>query len=1427
MGRKVRTLLIVLVLGLGSLAQGPGMIGGPNEGKTIDVCADIIPEVPGGTGHPLAGLDGYFTENRGQLANDSIHLYGTGGTLAVGFGKEGVVYDYRPIEGNRGAMFWVSFEGANDVKPVGEGPLPHKSNFFIGDDPDKWVSGASNFRSVLYPDIYDSIDLRFYLDQDHLKYDYIVGPGCDAGAIVQCYHGVEGLSVHPISGNLIIHTPVGDLEDEAPFAYQSRACDRVTVDSGYLLLDGSSVGFRTDCYDTSVPLVIDPGLNFSTFVGGSGDDTTWHWLHGSQLAIAPDGGIIVIGKTDSADFPATVGAYDTSGNNNNDGFVFKLDTNGTSLVFATYIGGSDPDDEPTAVAVDSSGCPYVTGYTDSPDFPTTTGVVQEAWTGPASMYDGFVFKLNASGDSLRYSTYLAGSAADLMADIHVIDDGSAYVCGYLHNYGAVSNFPVPANGYDDTINGGTRDGFIVKLNHNASKIVAGTYFGGSNYDTIESLTVDDGGSVVFAGDSDSNDLPTTPGAYDRTYNGFYDIYVAKLDGNLTSLNFSTYIGGSNLDVPISLDVDDSGNSYVTGYTDSNDFPTTQDAYMRRSGGGRDAYVVKLASGGGSLPYCTYFGGQGDDRGESLLSMGVNGYCIVGQTQSADLPTTDPTYDDTYNGTTDAYVARFNITGDLNFSTYLGGNGEDVARSVVSNGGVNVTVSGRTASATFPTTVGAYDRLHNGGFDIFVTRFGAGPPTNFTAPSVPMNLNYTLGDRSVHLTWDPPATDGGAPLAGYSVYRGNATDAMELLSKPGLVPSFTDTPPAMGVTYYYAVRAFHFLEGNLTEPVEVVPYGTPSAPVDLSASSGIGQVNLEWDLPSDDGGLPVQGFNLSRGTDPLEVVPYLVLGNRTDYVDEDVVNGTIYYYRLRAFNEWGTGSSSPTVNSVPRGIPSVPTSFSLTAGDSQVRLDWREPVNHGGESITHYRVLRASGSDPLEQVATLDYSIVSYIDSGLENGVVYRYALVAVNSVGEGPMTQVLSAIPQGFPGAPVNPVVEAGDGQVSFRWDPPSEDGGLPVIGYDVFMGLSAISLEWVAYVQLPNWTAEGLENGVTYHFAVSARNDLGPGERGATILTTPYSLPDAPVDPIVEGGMEQVVVRWFPPVDTGGFDLEGYYLYRGGKADALELMGEVGPTDNRYTDTDVVGGMEYFYAVSAFTIKGEGPRTVVVSAVPIGPPGQPTDLTATAGDGQVSLSWTPPSDDGGSTIGRYVILRGTGPDDMDDLAQTQGATTYTDRTVVNGTTFHYAVVAINDAGRGPVSGSVQALPIRPPSVPGAVKNLTSSVEGGKVTLSWSPPGYDGGSPVTGYIVMRGPSVEGLEVAATLGDVSTWTDENAERGTLYRYSVVAVNDVGQGETTVTVEAKVPKKSDESPGPGAMAAAIAMTTAFVVAGRRRKRPTLAK
>ena len=677
--------------------------------------------------------------------------------------------------------------GANpNARPNGMDALPGKANYFLGNDPKHWQTGIDLYRQAGYRNVYRGIDLRYYGNQRQLEYDFVVAPKADPGAVRLHFAGAQALSVSP-SGDLRVQLPGGEVRWHRPVVYQEVAGRRQAVSGRYVVNGSHQVGFRVARYDTSRPLVIDPVLVYSTYLGGS--PTSGNGGNDYAYSVTTDraGNAYITGYTTSANFPTTSGAFQKT-YAGFDAFVAKLNPSGTALVFSTYLGGSG-NDQGLDITVDPALNVYVAGQTNSTNFPVTSNALQSTLgSTPANGADAFLTKLNPSGTALLYSTYLGGNGHDFANGVAVDAAGNAYITGETFS----TNF-YSVNGFQTTLGGGSTygDAFLTRIDttkSGAASLIYSTYLGGSGDDYAEKVDVDNAGNAYLAGLTDSTNFPTSTNAYQKAYGGGPDdAFVARIDttkSGAASLIYSTYLGGSGDDYAYGLAIDASGNAYVTGPTQSNNFPTTQGAYQTANGGGVDAFVTKLNPTGSALVYSTYLGGSGGDLGTYIAVDGFGNAYVTGNTQSSNFPTTKNAFQTAFGGVTDAFLTKLNAAGSaLYYSTYLGGSDDDEGFGVAVDPNGYAYVAGFTASTNFPVSSNAFQKSNAGGVDAFVARLRLVTRGDFNLDDNPdivfqnpttgqMAVWYMNGSNAFNGSYVAPVVDPNLKLVGTGDFNGD-------------------------------------------------------------------------------------------------------------------------------------------------------------------------------------------------------------------------------------------------------------------------------------------------------------------------------------------------------------------------------------------------------------------------------------------------------------------------------------------------------------------------------------------------------------------------------------------------------------------------------------------------------------------------------
>ncbi len=661
------------------------------------------------------------------------------------------------------AVLRMQLVGANSQpQVVGLEELPGKVNYFIGNDPQKWQTNIPTFARVKYEEVYPGVDLVYYGNQGQLEYDFVVAPGADLEAITLGFQGIDKLEVDT-QGDLVLHIASEQVRMHKPLVYQEVNGVRQEISGGYVLKNKYHVGFHLDSYDASRPLVIDPVLIYSTYLGGSVYETVW------DIAADSSGNAYVVGETSSPDFP-TMNPLQSALHGVADAYVTKLNAAGDALVYSTYLGGSLYE-ESHSIAVDASGNAYVTGGTGSGDFPLL-GSPQP----PLSGGNVFVTKLSAMGD-LIYSVALGGSFNG-GEGIAVDSSGNAYITGRTR-----SSFPT-VNAIQDTLRG-EMDGFVAKLNAAGNSLIYSTYLGGSGGDEPRSIAADSAGNAYVTGFTSSTDFPTA-NAIQPTFAGRFAVFVTKLNPTGSALVYSTYLGGSRFDYGEDIAVDSEGNAYVTGRTGSSSFPIAN-ALQPTLNGLANAFVTKLNPTGSALVYSTYLGGSiGEDNEHIAIDSEGNVY-VAGQTQSTDFPTVNPLQPTLGENSCileggeeepptlycfpSLFVVKLNPAGSaLVYSTYFGGSVTESISGIAVDSFGNAHLTGYTNSTDFPIA-NALQPTSSSGQKVFVAKIFPGNTSSGSNVIVSPNSTTTVTFASVSSLGDTTVTTnstGPIPPAGFSL-----------------------------------------------------------------------------------------------------------------------------------------------------------------------------------------------------------------------------------------------------------------------------------------------------------------------------------------------------------------------------------------------------------------------------------------------------------------------------------------------------------------------------------------------------------------------------------------------------------------------------------------------------------------------------------
>ncbi len=815
---------------------------------------------------------GLFIENRGQWDARAQFLSQTTG-VNEWVTDDGVVLDFskftpdaassakQPSGTRQGHVVKIGFANAKPTQVSGVAKQEGQFNYLLGSDESKWVIGARLFSEARAEEPYAGIGVRYYTEKGRPRYDLLVSPGADPSQVGLKVEGANSVRVLD-NGDLAIDTSLGTVEEKGLTAYQEKGGARIPIPC-HMVQDGNTIRFDAGSYDPSTPLIIDP-LVYSTMMGGTNGRDYF-----GGLAATPSGNAVYYGNTTSTNFPTSTGAYQsTSPTKFQNVTITELNSSGTGIVFSTFLGGSG-EQLSGGLAVDSAGDPVVSGSTDSSDFPVTAGAYQKtnlAW--PSLTV--FVTKLNASGTGLVFSTLLGGIKGQSGAYKTALDAaGNVLVGGFTQ----ASDFPVSAGALQNSLTKYQSE-FVTKLNSTGSALIFSTFLG-SVGDAISGLAFDKSGYAYVAGYSNTNDVPTTTGAYQTKNNASNgdNGFVLKLNANASALIYGTYLGGSTNDLINSLVVDPLGNAVVGGEAYSTDFPTTAGAFQtsdHAATGANSGFVTKFNGAGTKLAFSTYLGGSEYQQINAVALDSSDNVVVTGFSDSPDYPTTTGAYqtNDSFENN-DVIVTQLkgNGTG-LLYSSFLGGtSGEygDDGYGIVVNSLGQVLVSGFASSYDFPVTPGAWQSLVDANGEEFTACFSlsasAGSVLNelMMPPTIVSGLSascavYLNGTATAPVTVTFTGSGPGAIPVQAVISAGSSSETFTILTNTVTSPqaiSLTAQLGSVSISHNMEVipMAISYLSVN---PSPVIGGTSVTASMTLSAYLGYGMsdtVNIKTTGPA--------------------------------------------------------------------------------------------------------------------------------------------------------------------------------------------------------------------------------------------------------------------------------------------------------------------------------------------------------------------------------------------------------------------------------------------------------------------------------------------------------------------------------------------------------------------------------------------------
>ncbi len=946
----------------------------------------------------------YFIPNKGQV-NPSVKFYAKTPNYTLWVTSEGLVFDKvveaagaeattpvnhdlrrnrsdKTFKRNASKMLFVGAKDAEVILPGAK--TEYRVNYFKGNDKSKWVTGVETSESVIYKNIYDGIDLKIYGFEKQIEYDWVVHPGADPGRIAFKYENVQATEISE-DGNLIIHTELGDLVHKRPVSYQVIDGGKVSVNVSFTENRDGSYSFKVGDYNPDYALVIDPLiLSYSTYIGG----TNHEYIR--SVAVDASGAAYITGDSSSSDYPLS-NAYQNSNNGLYDVVVTKFSPAGDSLVYSTYIGGSQTE-QSYGISVDTSGSAYIAGTTYSSNFPVA-GPMNTTFSGGG---DVFVARLSPSGNSLIYSNLFGGTTNDYGEGVDIDSQGAAYVCGYTNS----SDFPVTATSYQTVKQSGT-DIFVLKVNSTGSVLTYSTYLGGTEHDYGYGIKVDSGGNAAITGETNSMDYPLAF-PLQPSKAGFNDIVITVLNSSGTSLNFSTYLGGSHSDYGSGITVDSSGTLYVTGVSSSSDFPVWN-AYQSTIAGGGDCVLMKISAGGNgySPDFITYFGGSDSDISRAV-GLDTNGAIfITGNTKSDDFPVYEA-YQSSNAGTSssDVFVTKFSLSGDsLIYSTYIGGGGTEYGEAIALDSTGAAYVAGRTGSPDFPV-VNAYQASNDGSSDGFVAKLFWQSPN--TAPVAVIDADRFGGIAPVTINFDGTNSydTDGTVTAWRWLFGDGANSTLDVVeheyAQPGNYTVSLQVKDNDNVWSPFTTEEILILgeDSNLSCTLEVNPASIKA--------NGRGSAVVSSVLKND-GELLLTDMGLAFVAESGELVKDKVFNSATGVYSQTLISGAPGEHEITA----RAGSTTLCSSTVEYTWPEPPVNAAADKSDDRglfkgayyVALSW-SPNTADIYTPEKYKIYRSDDGGEWQLLAAVDADTLQYADENVPAGKSYRYGISTLDTEGD-------------------------------------------------------------------------------------------------------------------------------------------------------------------------------------------------------------------------------------------------------------------------------------------------------------------------------------------------------------------------------------------------------------------------------------------
>ncbi len=658
----------------------------------------------------------------------------------------------------------------------------------------------------------------------------------------------------------------------------------------------------------------------------------------------------------------------------------------------------------------------------------------------------------------------------------------------------------------------------------------------------------------------------------------------------------------------------------------------------------------------------------------------------------------------------------------------------------------------------------------------------------TAPSVVRNLTAVSGSGGILLSWEQPLDDGGYPIQGYIIFRGEHVSNLEFyVNVSNKTNQFLDTNITMGKFYYYAIAAQNRLGlGPLSEIAVSKGALPPSPPMGFAAISEVARVRLVWEQPLYLYGTLVLEYRLYRGNSPENLTLYAVLNSNERTFIDYLNDSMIYFYGITAVSVYGESEMAGPIKGMPLLLPGRIEGMRIIEGNGYVELHWKPLELNYSNEVLGYRIYKGVTNTSFTLLTELSSSTSFYRDSDVKNGEVYYYRIAAFNIAGEGPSSAILVASPGTVPGKITRISIEGRLHSIYLTWELPSDNGGREIIGYNIYRGKSVYSVS--LYKTVDAKTREiidtNLLGGVKFYYRISALNEFGESALSHPVNATSYGEPGGVKNIDIKSGLDSIRISWKSPEEDGGSPIIKYRVYWRSEDEDIWSVEETEKTE--YELLDLTPGKFYCLKVAAVNLYSEG-VSVELEPVPVGTvPTVPRDLFIVYENNSIFLSWKEPERIYFEII-EYRVYFGTDKEKLMFYKIVTGEQKTCEITeILYGETYYVTVSASNLFGEGRKAPIQSCTPLEPPGAVGRI--WVDKVEESMVVIKWYPPKSDGGTSITGYRIYRGEVAGEEKYWATVKDVLEYNDESVENGKAYYYRISAVNDMGEGPLSYRVKA---------------------------------------